>query len=1007
MKKYISVFSAFVALSAFAEFYQSDFANRTTWSNAVWKNSSGETVETKPASGDDVQILTTATGYNDICSINGAPTFKTLKMTITSFITYDGNFNTTEDLEITRLTKENNGRLVAAVSGRSHSAFARNWFSNQGSFNVGGNLKITSYATDTGETLVNLGGRQSGEHQPNNFIKSLKVAKDLEIKNVILAIHTVSGADVEIAQNISFPENINGRGGSLILNSNYRSDNNGLLTQTIKAGGVSSCKDSAGVIATRTGVASLDKTIRTGVLEIIGNGGDFYGIVRDNHTEGSDASGVVSIIMNGTGKQTFRNINNSFTGDTIVKRGALAVCGSLGNITVEGGTFGAVEKGVKAKTLTLKEGGKLDFNLLEYDSSITLSGGLVLPDGANILDYLSFSKINGQYEFMLITDSGNVERFASLDGTTRVYTDSDGLSQTATFIYKNGGLGVKFIDAPKVERPAEPVDTSFKIVPLFSNGIVKVGEPFKFQINNPPDGATYKLTQNLGRKTVASGALASELELTLSEAGQTELVCEGVFESGSEGNAQMLHRYGFMASPEQVSTVDVRPADFDKYWAERKAEVEAVEPVMTLVLHSSQSLYDLYYFDVNCDGADLYGTDFTSNDINLRGIVATGYLAVPKNKAGVALPACVTYYGAGSYGADLRDATYFAERGIIGMSVSPHPVKQYGINSGNQTEKTLISQVQSPHYRDRCIDDGDPKKIYFNGMFKRVYQSLRAVMLMKSTDESIALPVWDGKNLAARGFSQGGAQTLAAAYLCPNVSVITPWCPAMADLGGMKIGRRSGWPDWINSASSTRTSATIYFDTALMSESTQASAYIGTGIIDNTCTPNAVVSAFNGMPSANKSIIYMQRTAHGITSAFDNDSRAFIIENFKANPVSKTTKPYRQWAVDSNLWGANALPNAKKDGADVSNLERYAFGKDFMSSAKANTSGKISLAYNTQSYVEGVSITPQWSTDLKNWREDGITISTSTGEDGSTLYEASFKTEPVPPIFFKLKLEQN
>ncbi|MBO6102540.1 MAG: acetylxylan esterase [Opitutales bacterium] len=839
----------------------------------------------------------------------------------------------------------------------------------------------------------------------NRGLTSAVFDKNLNVSGLKLYFASRSGENIEIKGALNVSEHAKATS-QIVINSAVNRTDASITSQRVKFGGLNapySSKIALGVLGENHGV-----------IEITGEGGSFGGELNDDLDQLKDGS-TLSIVMNGSGEQSF-TYASSVMGRTEVNSGSLYVNGAngMGDIAVNGGKFGSIGNGVKAKTLTLASGGRISFDLSQYKCSIELSEAFSIPSGANVLDLICFKRIGGQYEYLLIKDASGNSDFSALNGVQKVYTDEYDISSTATFIADKNTLSVNFVDANPIDRPDEPSVTTFEIVPLFENTTVAAGEAFSFKIRNPPSGSTYKLATNMGRSTVATGALTEDLTFTINQPGQAALTCNGVFESDSDEYKSNLHVFAFMVSPKELFPTSPRPGDFDSYWAARKAEVNAVEPVMALALRRSTDTLDLYTFEVPCDGAELYPDgDYVNDDaICFKGVMATGYLAVPKNSAGQYLPAVVTYYGAGSFGADERDATSYAEMGYIGMSVSPPAISQTDLNSSDAASKAAAAAKQTAlqstrYYRDRNIDSGDPKLVYFNGMFKRVYQSLRAAMAMRNSSGA-QLPNWDGKNLAARGFSQGGAQTLAAAYLCPQVNVITPWCPAMCNLAAPAAGIYAGWPAWIsNSGQTARIATTIYFDTALMSETNQAAGLIGMGLIDGTCAPAVVSAAVNSMKGSDVTPFYMQRTGHGVTNAYNKSALELIQGVFDKNTQSAKV-PYARWAASQGLWGEAALAGRRNPRTGTSNLSAYFFGDKAASpiSALQNAGGSDGFSYTRQEIAEGVSATPMWSADMKTWSTEGLSSFDVYVEGGSVKSEVIFEGEAPNPVFYKIDISQ-
>ena len=392
--------------------------------------------------------------------------------------------------------------------------------------------------------------------------------------------------------------------------------------------------------------------------------------------------------------------------------------------------------------------------------------------------------------------------------------------------------------------------------------IVKAGQTIEFKGAGVPEGSKYELKAG-GRKKeggLYSGPVAYTPE-------DPEWVYFQITAPKADGEEKPQRReMGVVASPEKIRPVASAPADLDKFWAGVKKEVEkfpAKKPSLVKVrdypASEGKHAVELYKFEIKVDGGKYGSAD---------GVTADGYLAIPVDKKGK-MPAVVTFYGAGSYGADLRDALNYAQDGAIGISMNPHAIPPD--LQGEDRKRFIDEKIHAPenNYRMRGIRE-TPDKVYFVGMFKRCYQVLRMAMAMKE---------WDGKNLAVRGFSQGGAQTLVSAYLCPKVTVAAPLCPAMCDSSSELAGRRAGWPDWVRqTGTETEAANAPYFDPALMAPKIKAKLYLGMGMVDNTCTPTALYAMYNSYAGP-KRMLRMQGVGHGWNKEWSETEREFILKN--------------------------------------------------------------------------------------------------------------------------------
>lgn len=393
--------------------------------------------------------------------------------------------------------------------------------------------------------------------------------------------------------------------------------------------------------------------------------------------------------------------------------------------------------------------------------------------------------------------------------------------------------------------------------------VAPIGKEIRFKAEGAPEGSAYEL--NVNGKRIYGGTYTGDVSYTPEN---SEWITFSVTAPKEEEQEKAFKKeIGFIVGPEKISPASRVPADLEKFWAKAKADVQkfpagkpTLEKMRDYPAAEGKYAVTLYKFEIKVDGGKYGSTD---------GVMADGYLAVPTDKKGK-LPAVVTFYGAGSFGADPRDALNYAQDGAIGVSMNPHAIPMK-LTQKDERDKFIEENVNigGENYRMRGIKGG-PEKVYFVGMFKRVYQTLRMAMAVKE---------WDGKNLAVRGFSQGGAQALAAAYLCPEVTVAAPLCPALCDNTAALIGRRSGWPDWIRqNGTDTEAKNAVYFDPALMAPKIKAKLYLGIGMLDNTCTPTAVSAMYNSY-SGPKSVLYMQGIGHGWNDEWSRTEREFILKN--------------------------------------------------------------------------------------------------------------------------------
>ena len=299
---------------------------------------------------------------------------------------------------------------------------------------------------------------------------------------------------------------------------------------------------------------------------------------------------------------------------------------------------------------------------------------------------------------------------------------------------------------------------------------------------------------------------------------------------------------GALVEPEKITAGGPEPADFDAFWAAKRAELDKV-PVK-----------ELAKVEIPLPGKE--AKTIACYDVKIAcagGKPVSGYLCIPRNAKPKSLPAIVTYHGAGVRSAN--KPFWYAAYGMIALDVNAH-----GIENGKDAK--FYSDLSAGELKNYWQSGKtDRNQIYFVPMFLRV---MRALDYVKS------LPEWDGRTLIVMGGSQGGGQSLAAAALDKQVTHCIAGVPAICDHGGVLAGRAAGWPRFCAEHPDGKFSdeekkilrETAYVDCAFMARRIKADCYLCTGLIDTTCIPNSVYAAYNGIPAAKKEMSITPNVGH-------------------------------------------------------------------------------------------------------------------------------------------------
>jgi len=276
------------------------------------------------------------------------------------------------------------------------------------------------------------------------------------------------------------------------------------------------------------------------------------------------------------------------------------------------------------------------------------------------------------------------------------------------------------------------------------------------------------------------------------------------------------------------------PADFDKFWQDKIAGLEAVP--MNVQLEKLDEPGDVDYWKITMD--------------NVNGSKIYGQLAKSKNKEGK-LPAILQVQWAGVYPLKREWVTGFAKQGWLAMNIIAHdiPIDKDEAFYKEQNDGALKD------YSHQGNDDRD--KSYFLRMYLSCY---RAVEYLSQR------PDWDGRTLFVTGGSQGGLQAVMVAGLNHKVTAIAASVPAGCDHTGDLVGRASGWPKWIRSVDGKDKDKVIaaskYYDVVNFARRVKCPALVGIGLIDNTCPPAGTIAMFNQIPGTEKRLVICPLAEH-------------------------------------------------------------------------------------------------------------------------------------------------
>ncbi len=279
-----------------------------------------------------------------------------------------------------------------------------------------------------------------------------------------------------------------------------------------------------------------------------------------------------------------------------------------------------------------------------------------------------------------------------------------------------------------------------------------------------------------------------------------------------------------------------RPADFDAYWAEALAELDATPPNPELVPSDTITPKGIECFDLwftGAGGARIYAK-------YLRPAGAT--------KA----PAVLQFHGYSGNGGDWTGKLAYAGQGFCVASMDCRGQGGKSQDKGGVLGNTLRGHII------RGLDDPNPHNLLFRNIFLDTAQLARAVM---------SLPEVDAERVGAMGGSQGGALTIACASLEPRIKRAATVFPFLCDY--QRVWEMDQAKDAYDELKAyfrlfdprhEREEEIFtklgYIDLQHLAPRIKAEILMFTGLMDTICPPSTQFAAFNKMTCKKDVVIY-------------------------------------------------------------------------------------------------------------------------------------------------------
>jgi cephalosporin-C deacetylase len=306
--------------------------------------------------------------------------------------------------------------------------------------------------------------------------------------------------------------------------------------------------------------------------------------------------------------------------------------------------------------------------------------------------------------------------------------------------------------------------------------------------------------------------------------------------------------YAFAVEPTQAKVPPMQPTDFDAFWQEARAELDAIAPEFKLTGTPQYSTSKTDVFEVEMR--------------SLGNIRVRGYYAQPKNKTN--LPALLHVQGYSSvmlpFDIDQPMAQFF-------LNIRGHGNSQSDLNPG------------FPGFLLKGLDSA--KTYIYRGAYM---DCIRAVDFLASRSEV------DTMRIGVEGASQGGALSYAVAALDKRIKLCAPDVPFLSDF--RNYFQIASWPAMefkTYSALHFRKMETIYsvldyFDIKHLTPMITCPVIMGVGLYDPTCPPAINFAAYNNLASTDKEYRLYPTAGHSLPPSHYEVKRNWIFKHFGMNP---------------------------------------------------------------------------------------------------------------------------
>jgi len=380
----------------------------------------------------------------------------------------------------------------------------------------------------------------------------------------------------------------------------------------------------------------------------------------------------------------------------------------------------------------------------------------------------------------------------------------------------------------------------FVITPDKANGTYAVGEKIRWSITGPvSDGniCGFKIKRN-NQDVIATGSVTlvdgkGTLEFS---GGEPEMLYGELTPPNGRGAV-----FGAAVAPADLKPVVSKPADFDRFWRGKIADLKKI-PENAVVTDQDSGRPDVNYATIRMD--------------HVNGTHVYGQIAWPK-KPGKHPAMLQLQWASPPYPLQRSWVVDRAAEGWIALNIEPHDVLP---TEGPAYYAALPNALKNYN----VVGQDDREKSYFVEMYLRDYRGV---------DYLTERPDWDGKTLLVTGTSMGGQQSLCVAGLHPRITHVIVEEPAGCDLNASLHGRQMGYPNF--NASDPKVMETArYVDAVNFASHIHATTLVAMGYVDNVAPPAGIWTAFN-LVRGRKEVAPMPLAPHNNTATYEQQKPYF------------------------------------------------------------------------------------------------------------------------------------